>query len=332
MVCDSIYANHPGILSGWYNKFFPTDPNNADTDGDTIDDGIEGGSWEGVFPYEGETYKSSHTFIYGEPVDNGSTCIRGGGMNPCALDTDGDGLPDPWEMQFAGLPLNKGTLTFSGISEGGLAPSLATLRADGLVGTTNTTSITSNTVYIAAGMDATWSGDRALSAEDGGAIRDLDFDHDGLSNWQEYLVQQMRHFRYDDTVTPLMGYMLVDGARDFKGFVPMYQTPSELKAKAIANGYDETFINGLAEDSSWTEDTWRKLGYFAAPENEWDKSITALLLPRAGASGYFSTDPRNPDTDGDGMDDYYELFHGLNPILGSATSLACDIILSLIHI
>ena len=330
VVCDTIYANHPGITSGWYNKFFPTDPNNPDTDGDTIADGAEGGSWEGVFPYEGATYKATHTFVYGDPVDDGSTCIRGGGMNPCALDTDGDGLPDPWEMQFAGLPLDKSTLTFSGITEGKLSPSVATLRADGLVGTTNTTTSASNSVYIAAGMDATWAGDRALSAEDGGAIRDLDFDHDGLSNWQEYLVQQMRHFRYDDTTTPLMGYMLINGAREFKGFVPMYQTPAELKTEAMANGYDEAFIDDLANNTAdgmgWTQGTWRNLGYFASPENKWDTSISSLLLPRAGASGYFSTDPRDPDTDGDGMDDYYELFHGLNPILGSATSLSHDII------
>ena len=35
------------------------------------------------------------------------------------------------------------------------------------------------------------------------------------------------------------------------------------------------------------------------------------------ASAYVSSDPRLWDTDEDGMDDYYEMFHGLNPILGS---------------
>ena len=37
---------------------------------------------------------------------------------------------------------------------------------------------------------------------------------------------------------------------------------------------------------------------------------------RMSASRYVGTDPRNWDTDDDGMDDYYELFHGLNPLLG----------------
>ena len=46
------------------------------------------------------------------------------------------------------------------------------------------------------------------------------------------------------------------------------------------------------------------------------------------AGAYCSTDPRNWDTDSDGMDDYYELFHGLNPLLGDVTGgiVAFDVI------
>ena len=32
---------------------------------------------------------------------------------------------------------------------------------------------------------------------------------------------------------------------------------------------------------------------------------------------YACTDPRRLDSDEDGMDDYWELFHGLNPLLGT---------------
>ena len=32
--CASIYANHPGNKSKWFNKFFPTNPWSVDTDGD----------------------------------------------------------------------------------------------------------------------------------------------------------------------------------------------------------------------------------------------------------------------------------------------------------
>ena len=34
--CPTIVTNHPGVVSGWYNKFFPTDPWDADTDGDGV--------------------------------------------------------------------------------------------------------------------------------------------------------------------------------------------------------------------------------------------------------------------------------------------------------
>jgi hypothetical protein len=37
---------------------------------------------------------------------------------------------------------------------------------------------------------------------------------------------------------------------------------------------------------------------------------------------YLTTDPRKWDTDGDKMDDYWEIFHGINPILGDATDHA----------
>ena len=46
--------------------------------------------------------------------------------------------------------------------------------------------------------------------------------------------------------------------------------------------------------------------------------IELPLIGPVQASGYASTDPRCWDTDNDGMDDYYEIFHGLNPLLGSA--------------
>ena len=37
-----------------------------------------------------------------------------------------------------------------------------------------------------------------------------------------------------------------------------------------------------------------------------------------GVGGFPGTMPRNPDTDNDGMDDYWEIFHGLDPIYGGS--------------
>ena len=356
--CETIVVNHPGLTSGWYNKFFPTDPWDADTDGDGIIDGDEGGTWEAAFVW-GKTVSSdetevgsvlhTYTFIYGTPEDDGSTCIRGGGLNPCTVDTDGDCLPDPWEREFAGV-----VFTPAGKPDGALTLSDGALqlirRGDGLADG----AVASN-YYITAGMDGTFGfrpGDATFTGDAWtnprftdpatGTCRDYDFDHDGLQNYQEYLVQALRHLRYDDSSTPLMGQWMPSGAPtslQFFGFLPMN----------IMDG--ETYYASVKEAGYPATGAWdfRKLGYFAVPPKAWDKAALntatagrvnydekgyrVMLRPQAvsggvQAAGYCTTDPRQWDTDGDGMDDYYELFHGLNPLLGDVSdgSIANDVI------
>ncbi len=352
--CESIYKNHPGHVSGWYNKFFPTDPQEGDTDGDGIADGAEGSGWNGTWAYgNSESSGYQFSFIYGpngnkpaENADNGmSFCIRGGGLNPCTVDTDGDLLPDPWERQFAGVVFANGNpVRALTISQGGIT---VINRADGMAnrgaaaadgGDGETDQEATGAQYITAGMDGTDPNDAytKIGARDAvtGTQRDFDFDHDGLQNFQEYLVQALRHLRYDDSETPLMGSWMPDGpanSRKFVSFLPMN----------IMDG--DTFYNqckeaGFAATGAWQ---FRELGYFARPAREWDKLALCaatqnmvnydpygyrIMLPpqtlspmgtRVPAAGYCSTDPRLWDTDQDGMDDYYEIFHGLNPLLGS---------------
>ena len=115
--CASIYQYHPGNVSGWFNKFFPTNPGTMkenvgdpfdpqlyagmgnedgwDTDLDGVPDAVEGGTWFGVFATGGRQGLAELGFVYGTPEDGGLTnvCFRGGGMNPCTIDTDLDGLP-----------------------------------------------------------------------------------------------------------------------------------------------------------------------------------------------------------------------------------------------
>ena len=356
--CPTIVTNHPGVVSGWYNKFFPTDPWDADTDGDGLLDGEEGGTWEAAFVW-GKTVSSdesdvgsvlhTYTFIYGTPADDGSTCIRGGGLNPCTVDTDGDCLPDPWEREFAGV-----VFAPAGKPDGALNLGDGVLklirRGDGLADG----AVASN-YYITAGMDGTFGyrpGDATFTGDAWtnpgfidpatGTCRDFDFDHDGLQNYQEYLVQALRHLRYDDSSTPLMGQWMPSGdpsSLQFFGFLPMNVMDGETYYASVKEaGYPAT--------GAWD---FRKLGYFAAPPKAWDKAALntatmgrvnydekgyrVMLRPQAvsggaQAGGYCTTDPRKWDTDGDGMDDYYELFHGLNPLLGDVSdgSLANDVI------
>ena len=398
--CPSIYAKHPGTTKGWYNKFFPTNPGGkedvqlaiegADTDSDGIDDAQEGASFPMDFYNAGALFHELElAFIYGTPVDDGMlTCVRGGGMNPCTIDTDLDGIPDGWEMQHAGVPVNAATKTV--VPPAGLDPDAAskfseisehmnenpgTFVADGIFNRAVSTNNTGSVVYIAGGMDATWPGDAGADViEKGvswdvllGVARDVDFDHDGLQNYQEYYIQAVRHFRYDDISTPLMGRLLTESAtigdvevtqngltmtvpgmvsanhsQKFYGYVAFDPTDPVLFATAaIDAGFDQDVVDECVnyekeEDSPlvrepWTVDGWRNLGYFAPPVRAWDRAtvsgvistpiymfpVTKKMSYASAVSGYIATDPRMADTDGDGMDDFYEMFHGLNPILGA---------------
>ena len=320
---QSITQNHPGKVDGWWNKFFPSNPYSVDTDGDGLKDHEERDSRSGIFPVGRNEYRGvTLTFIYGDnaekyAADGTTVCFRGGGLNPCTVDTDGDLLPDAWEYEFAGVVFANGG-TKVALSDADL---LTLVQAD-----EHQNGIDTNAVaQIRGGMDGTYSGDA-----------NYDFDHDGLLNCQEYLVQSLRHLRYDDAITPLMGVDPVE--RKFLCFLPF----SAWDGNAFHNKCKEKKFTGLG--------TWkfRDLGYFALPPHSWDMvacnvaglascanyahsegagyrvmlrpSVQVPLLGKIQASGYASTDPRRWDTDNDGMDDYYEIFHGLNPLLGSAAN------------
>ena len=371
----SIYANHPGNNTGWYNKFFPTDPHNEDTDGDGVSDSDEGRSWKGTFfagrkGGETESFETEFTFIYGpnegKPEgDDGSRCIRGGGLNPCAVDTDGDLLPDGWERQFAGIVFGlEGLPSSTSLS----ADVVRQFRvSDGLESLSGETLATPVGFYITGGQDGTYgpSADRGKkqpgdastlkgsSSIEGsvdprtGTVRNCDWDHDGLQNFQEYLVQTLRHLRYDDCETPLMGSYLFAGGLRFVKCLPF-------QAFDGTAFYETCRKAGFQATSAWK---YRELGYFARPPHEWDPLALntngydpltdtgdcinykdyegpgyRILLPpqglaygasvgserRAKAVGYVSTDPRRWDSDDDGLDDFWEIFHGLNPLLGKA--------------
>ncbi|MBE6381448.1 MAG: LamG domain-containing protein [Lentisphaerae bacterium] len=474
--CDTIYANHPskadGCMYRWYNKFFPTDPRDPDTDGDTVIDGEEGAKWTTGFVFnrwgQNGTKRTNHFTVYGLPHDNGGICIPGGGMSPTTIDTDEDGLPDGWEMQYAGILMN-GESVAEGVFPAGapdediyddiraaLAAYSGKMAAIDEVATEDTESEEEDSeeqgegdtldteeddtgnaknYYVIMGMDPTVA-DAGTKLIVG--ARDLDWDGDGLQNWQEYMVQAMRHFRYDDCRTPLMGCD-IPGYDEAQGKIVRGEWLGEdgyLKMSFV-EPYEEAQLDTIGDTLGYKNfaayakanpDMLRALGYFADPPRDWDKAKVKLgykyLLPPTcyydmpretyedfetwedefgyehelfdlvGADGvvvtndfvsyseetgysytsvyseyqdgkfyyyvqcehpahpeygaeewwevvprtvevglgiatqtcstpyYVSTDPRLWDTDNDGMDDYWELYHGLNPLLGHYGQLA----------
>lgn len=266
----AVSITRPAGDANWINKFWPTDPWNPDTDGDAVSDYYEAANAVPVaFLRDGSWWTAGDTTLqYANGVVTPAYCVRGGGLNPCSMDSDWDGLPDAWEYDHAG---------------------------------TNAISSVTGNAYIEAGMDGThgpanltaWSYGDAFTTWDilvtgnGAEDRNMDFDRDGLENYQEYWVQAVRHFRYDytDAEIPMDGSMGPDA----------FFTPNE-------NIWD------FAQYAYWFLP-------MAVPQ--------PVMLP-AGFGYYVSTDPREPDSDFDGMDDYYEMFHGLNPILGDPANVYGD--------
>ncbi|MBR1870661.1 MAG: hypothetical protein IJ802_02430 [Kiritimatiellae bacterium] len=356
------YINVPSISnkwnSAWVNKFWPTDPDDADTDADGITDGAEGGSFSRVLYFGTVEHHMISSAAYGsghETMPSGGTCYRGGGLNPCTIDTDVDGLPDPWEVQFIGVPMTADGQWWSPVANNSslntellpdsfwVANGMKNPKLSGTedYSTTSSDSSEGTSYYMMTmGMDQTDGTDAGTQSsgrngviygqsimvrrgEDTIAnfVRDLDFDGDGLQNFQEYLVQALRHLRYDDDRTPLMGKILADGAIESNGapFVTFDSYDEDLYKKLIADRYN------LGDEVLDAID-YRSLGYFATAPRLWDRANQGhsdpwkYMLPPSGSGGYVSTDPSMVDTDFDGMDDYYELFHGLNPIYGQDPS------------
>ena len=67
-------------------------------------------------------------------------------------------------------------------------------------------------------------------------------------------------------------------------------------------------------------------GWETRPKRIVDPDIPVVwaFIPNnyTGLAGYPGTMPRTPDTDNDGMDDYWEIFHGLNPTYGGDPDIA----------
>ncbi len=314
----------------WTNKAMPTDPWNSDTDGDGISDGAE----------ESE-------FAYGEPEKPGA----GGGLNPLSWDTDGDGLPDPWEVQYAGVFVAGETTssTTTSVDENG----------------------TTNVTVSVSRANGTWSGGMDGTTNDA----TLDYDYDGLLNWQEYMVNCMRHFRYDDTTSIWQQNMFdyielnevyvnfvlygdVDSWNKWWGqrLVDEQNYEGQFNPHLIGGAFDNgscwfslctnkwdtasggwyMFYDGVYHDLSNPPERYHvKVGDKVIKYNRFSwklkeaEEVGAFFpfvwtqsgeLQFIAPMEYAGTDPTKADTDNDGMDDYYELFHGLNPLLGSAAT------------
>ncbi len=112
--------------------------------------------------------EGSATFIY--TADGTRKSIwEGRGLNPCSMDTDCDGMSDGYEFYWGTAPQVAEDTTEDEENVEGEDPEAET-----------------EVVAIPENIDPTYEGDV-----------DIDVDHDGLTNYQEYMTSAFRHFRYD---------------------------------------------------------------------------------------------------------------------------------------
>ena len=308
----------PETYKYWTNKSMPTNPWESDTDGDGLSDGEE-------FLH----------FVYGEPEGPGA----GGGLNPLSWDTDGDGLPDPWEVQYAGS-YEPGTTTES------------TETTVGSDGTSNTvTTVTRNAGTWSGGMDGTtadamedYDADGLLNWQEYmvGSMRHFRYD-DTVSIWgnNSFSAMEMQMAMMDEELwNEFWGHHLVDEQNYHGEFNPHFVDGTFDGGSSwfslCTNEWDTAkggwymFYDGIYHDLSkpparyrigkvqYNRFSWKYMengpANFPFGPILWAESVTQMYIP---PKEYVGTDPTKPDTDNDGMDDFYELFHGLNPLLGT---------------
>jgi len=228
----------------WTNKSHPTDPWNQDTDNDQITDGGEKADFNFV--------ASNVVTIIDETTGEITyTLFHGGGLNPTSVDTDGDHLPDAWEVEFGG-----------------------TIGADGV---------------ISNGMDGT-------SVDHQG-----DFDGDGLMNYQEYMCGSVYHWQFQ-----------------YSSGAPAWVPGQGIYGYEPYDFFDETLSGGdvLTGPGGRAPYHWDP-NYQIGPV--YHRIPWRFMTAGEHASGlWFSTaDPQEPDTDEDDMDDFWEAYHGLNPLFGT---------------
>ena len=204
--------------------------------------------------------------------------FEGGGLNPTSADTDGDHLPDAWESKYPG-------------QYGVTTNQIVTTNVITTIDTNGVTTIVTNITVTGVTTNNTWSGGMNGTMADDKA----DYDGDGLVNYQEYLCGAVYNWQF--TVWA--------GGKGLYGY-----DPYDFFDPSLSGGGQWYMGPGGRGPHVW--DPHYIIGPIYHPVN-W-RFMTAY--EHLSGLWFSSTDPGSVDTDRDSMDDYYEVYHGLDPLFG----------------
>ena len=270
---DAIDTDNDGVFDA-VEALLGTDPNDPDTDNDGLLDGQEAGNDGVVGPGETDPLDADSDddgLTDGQEDANNSGSLDVGETDPLNPDTDGDGIADGVELGVPSPGIPGGLSDGQGIAFGGTANSFVGDADPNTM--TDPTNVDTDGDGINDGVEdanqdgaATFTlGDSTSSGSGETDPTNVDTDSDGLSDGDEV-----------NGTGPLTGLGVTDPLdpdTDNGG--------TQDGTEVLADNTDPTAGNG-ADDAA------------ADPDNDGLSNAQEALL---------GTDPNNPDTDGDGLDD-----------------------------
>jgi hypothetical protein len=307
-----------GLTDGDEVNTHGTDPLDPDTDGDGMDDG-----WEvtysscGINPLivdfmnDADGDGLANLGEYNQTTDpcnndtDGDGLIDGDevnvhGTNPLDTDTDGDRMPDGWEVDYGLNPLSptgsetavyNPTYTAPECSTG-LAPCIV---PDSLI---DGRDLITGTISPGPGQNGEPNQPNTLAAS-----------HCPDGTGGEY--------HYDESLDSFTVVDITSPAR--------FQAGDTIRVDATVWCYDGSGSDVLYvyQSDSSSSVSWNYMGFAECTVSLNDRDDVALTVILEDADGdllsdvreyLYGTDPTNPDTDSDGMDDSWEVNNGLNPL------------------
>jgi gliding motility-associated-like protein len=317
-----------------------TDPANPDTDGDGIDDGTEVDN--GTSPIN-----------FCDPINSGlgtDDCDLDGltnddenaaGTDPNDADTDDDGETDGDEVNFGTNPLDPCDPNIGGNPAADCDGDNLDNAGEELAGTDNNNPDTDNDGFI--------DGDEVLSGSDpldscspsATAVGTNDCDEDGLDNDEEVF------YGTDPTNDDTDGDGILDGAEIDAASNPLDSCDPNAGALPT-NDCDNDGLDNAGEELAGTDNTnpdtdndgfsdGNEVDNGTDPLNACDPVSSGIGTDDCDLDGLTNdeellagTDPNNPDTDGDSLQDGEEVNFGTNPLdpcdpdINAVSTADCD--------